>query len=61
MLILTFQQKFHFFSIGRMILTKAPNTFDPDGDSDRQDVIDAYKGQEGLENWNWPWRAFIKS
>ena len=30
-----------------MILTKQPNFFDPSGDTDRQDVIDAYKGKEG--------------
>jgi hypothetical protein len=30
-----------------MILTKLPNFFDPSGDTDRENVIDAYKGKEG--------------
>ncbi|CAG7835561.1 unnamed protein product [Allacma fusca] len=35
------------FSIGRMILTKQPNVFDPTGDSDRVDVLQDYKAKEG--------------
>ena len=30
-----------------MILTKIPNKFDPNGDSDRMDVLEDYKGREG--------------
>lgn len=32
-----------------MILTKQPNKFDPDGDGDRMDVLEDYKGREGKE------------
>lgn len=36
------------FSIGRMILTKAPWIFDPNGDKDREDVTHQYKASEGI-------------
>jgi hypothetical protein len=35
------------FSIGRMILTKKPWIFDPNGDRDRDDITDEYKNKEG--------------
>lgn len=35
------------FSIGRMILTKKPWIFDPNGDKDREEVTDQYKAREG--------------
>ncbi|KAF9803580.1 hypothetical protein SFRURICE_008735 [Spodoptera frugiperda] len=34
-------------NIGRMILTKKPYVFDPNGDEDREDIIDQYKFREG--------------
>lgn len=37
----------YFRSIGRMILTKAPWIFDPNGDKDRQDITSLYKAKEG--------------
>lgn len=36
-------------SIGRMILTKKPFLFDPNGDRDREDVTNQYKAKEGTE------------
>lgn len=35
------------YHIGRMILTKKPYVFDPNGDEDREDIIDQYKFREG--------------
>ena len=37
------------YHIGRMILTKAPWIFDPNGDKDRQDITSLYKAKEGTE------------
>ncbi|XP_014477785.1 PREDICTED: hemocyte protein-glutamine gamma-glutamyltransferase-like [Dinoponera quadriceps] len=37
------------YHIGRMILTKAPWIFDPNGDKDRQDITSIYKAKEGTE------------
>jgi len=37
------------FSIGRMILTKKPWIYDPNGDRDRDDVTYQYKNKEGTE------------
>ncbi|XP_029165902.1 hemocyte protein-glutamine gamma-glutamyltransferase-like [Nylanderia fulva] len=37
------------YHIGRMILTKAPWIFDPNGDKDRQDITLLYKAKEGTE------------
>ncbi|XP_071559341.1 hemocyte protein-glutamine gamma-glutamyltransferase [Temnothorax nylanderi] len=37
------------YHIGRMILTKAPWIFDPNGDKDRQDITSVYKAKEGTE------------
>ncbi|GAB1865095.1 Hemocyte protein-glutamine gamma-glutamyltransferase [Camponotus japonicus] len=37
------------YHIGRMILTKAPWIFDPNGDKDRQDITSLYKDKEGTE------------
>lgn len=37
------------YHIGRMILTKAPWIFDPNGDRDREDITSIYKAQEGSE------------
>lgn len=42
---------FHSFSIGRMILTKKPWIYDPNGDSDKDDVTDQYKNKEGMRNF----------
>lgn len=39
--------KNYLYSIGRMILTKAPWIFDPNGDKDRQDITSLYKAKEG--------------
>lgn len=36
-----------FYSIGRMILTKAPWVYDPNGDRDREDITSLYKAKEG--------------
>lgn len=36
-----------FDSIGRMILTKAPWIFDPNGDRDREEITSIYKAKEG--------------
>jgi transglutaminase 1 len=38
------------FSIGRLILTKQPFIFDPNGDQDRQDVTLQYKAPEGSKD-----------
>lgn len=38
---------FLFYSIGRMILTKAPWIYDPNGDRDREDITSLYKATEG--------------
>lgn len=38
-----------FLSIGRLILTKKPFIFDPNGDKDREDITDQYKAKEGSE------------
>ncbi|ODN01465.1 Hemocyte protein-glutamine gamma-glutamyltransferase [Orchesella cincta] len=35
------------YHVGRQILTKKPNVFDSDGDSDRMDIIEEYKPKEG--------------
>lgn len=35
------------FSIGRMILTKKPWIYDPNGDQDREDITNQYKAEEG--------------
>ncbi|XP_029050164.2 hemocyte protein-glutamine gamma-glutamyltransferase-like [Osmia bicornis bicornis] len=37
------------YHIGRMILTKAPWIFDPNGDRDREDITSLYKAKEGTE------------
>ncbi|XP_043278187.1 hemocyte protein-glutamine gamma-glutamyltransferase-like [Venturia canescens] len=37
------------YHIGRMILTKEPWIFDPNGDKDRQDITNVYKAPEGTE------------
>ncbi|KAG7205076.1 hypothetical protein KM043_005453 [Ampulex compressa] len=37
------------YHIGRMILTKAPWIFDPNGDKDREDITLLYKPKEGTE------------
>ncbi|KAK9308630.1 hypothetical protein QLX08_001476 [Tetragonisca angustula] len=37
------------YHIGRMILTKAPWIFDPNGDRDREDITSMYKAKEGTE------------
>ncbi|XP_043498995.1 hemocyte protein-glutamine gamma-glutamyltransferase-like [Polistes fuscatus] len=37
------------YHIGRMILTKAPWIFDPNGDKDREDITSLYKAKEGTE------------
>lgn len=44
---LFFMLSFCVYSVGRQILTKKPNVFDSDGDSDRMDIIDLYKPKEG--------------
>lgn len=38
-----------FISIGRMILTKRPWLYDPNGDRDREDITAEYKPKEGSE------------
>nr|QVD39275.1 Hemocyte protein-glutamine gamma-glutamyltransferase [Schistocerca gregaria] len=38
------------YHIGRMILTKAPWIFDPNGDKDRQEITDQYKYKEGTKS-----------
>jgi len=35
------------YSVGRQILTKMPNEFDADGESDRWDIMENYKAKEG--------------
>ncbi|KAJ8717052.1 hypothetical protein PYW08_005451 [Mythimna loreyi] len=35
------------YHIGRMVLTKKPYVFDPNGDEDREDITDQYKFREG--------------
>ncbi|CAB3257332.1 unnamed protein product [Arctia plantaginis] len=35
------------YHIGRMVLTKKPYVFDPNGDGDRENITDQYKFQEG--------------
>lgn len=35
------------FSIGRLILTKQPFIYDPNGDKDREDITEQYKAKEG--------------
>ncbi|XP_021954113.1 hemocyte protein-glutamine gamma-glutamyltransferase [Folsomia candida] len=35
------------YHVGRQILTKKPNVFDSEGDSDRWDIIEEYKPKEG--------------
>lgn len=42
---------FRSFSIGRMILTKKPWIFDPNGDSDRDEITDQYKNKEGMNSF----------
>ncbi|XP_033364165.1 hemocyte protein-glutamine gamma-glutamyltransferase-like [Bombus vosnesenskii] len=37
------------YHIGRMILTKAPWIFDPNGDRDREEITSIYKAKEGTE------------
>lgn len=37
------------YHIGRMILTKAPWVYDPNGDRDREDITSLYKAKEGTE------------
>ncbi|XP_076766977.1 hemocyte protein-glutamine gamma-glutamyltransferase [Xylocopa sonorina] len=37
------------YHIGRMILTKAPWIYDPNGDRDREDITALYKAKEGTE------------
>ncbi|XP_044729882.1 hemocyte protein-glutamine gamma-glutamyltransferase-like [Chrysoperla carnea] len=37
------------YHIGRMILTKQPWIFDPNGDKDREDITNQYKPKEGTE------------
>ncbi|XP_031364851.1 hemocyte protein-glutamine gamma-glutamyltransferase-like isoform X1 [Apis dorsata] len=37
------------YHIGRMILTKAPWVYDPNGDRDREDITSLYKATEGTE------------
>lgn len=37
------------FSIGKMILTKRPWIFDPNGDKDREDITCIYKYKEGTK------------
>ncbi|XP_003707216.3 hemocyte protein-glutamine gamma-glutamyltransferase-like isoform X1 [Megachile rotundata] len=37
------------YHIGRMILTKAPWIYDPNGDRDREDITSLYKAKEGTE------------
>ncbi|XP_077293635.1 hemocyte protein-glutamine gamma-glutamyltransferase-like [Arctopsyche grandis] len=37
------------YHIGRLILTKLPFIFDPNGDTDREDITDQYKAKEGTE------------
>ncbi|XP_017761962.1 PREDICTED: hemocyte protein-glutamine gamma-glutamyltransferase-like, partial [Eufriesea mexicana] len=37
------------YHIGRMILTKAPWIFDPNGDRDREDITSLYKAKEGSD------------
>ncbi|XP_033202581.1 hemocyte protein-glutamine gamma-glutamyltransferase [Bombus vancouverensis nearcticus] len=37
------------YHIGRMILTKAPWIFDPNGDRDREEITSLYKAKEGTE------------
>ncbi|XP_046739313.1 hemocyte protein-glutamine gamma-glutamyltransferase-like [Diprion similis] len=37
------------YHIGRMILTKQPYIFDPNGDKDRQDITKDYKAKEGSD------------
>lgn len=37
-------------SIGRMILTKKPFMYDPNGDRDREDITLQYKAKEGTED-----------
>ncbi|PBC33779.1 Hemocyte protein-glutamine gamma-glutamyltransferase [Apis cerana cerana] len=37
------------YHIGRMILTKAPWVYDPNGDRDREDITPLYKAKEGTE------------
>lgn len=40
---------YSFLSIGRLILTKKPFMFDPNGDRDREDITLEYKAKEGTE------------
>lgn len=37
-------------SIGRMILTKKPFMYDPNGDRDREDITCQYKAKEGSDD-----------
>ncbi|XP_071450028.1 hemocyte protein-glutamine gamma-glutamyltransferase-like [Hetaerina americana] len=39
----------HKYHIGRVVLTKAPWIFDPNGEMDKEDVTDQYKAKEGTE------------
>ncbi|KAG8222477.1 hypothetical protein J437_LFUL000839 [Ladona fulva] len=39
----------HKYHIGRVVLTKAPWIFDPNGDKDIQDITEQYKAKEGTE------------
>ncbi|KAK5640144.1 hypothetical protein RI129_010955 [Pyrocoelia pectoralis] len=38
------------YHIGRMILTKQPFLYDPNGDKDREDITNEYKAKEGTES-----------
>lgn len=44
-----FVVNFFSCSIGRLILTKKPFLFDPNGDIDREDITEQYKAKEGTE------------
>ena len=37
---------FHFCSVGRLLLTKAPGVYDSRGNRDAEDVTDQYKHRE---------------